>query len=92
MCKLKTASTTPSALFALAAAVLWFISAHTKVKAGKRPNNPDGFQTANIYVGSGKNEYELVETLVWQSIWSRWAAIAAGLAALCQAVAMYAPN
>lgn len=78
-----------SAILALLAAALWFVSARVKVKAGGRPNNPDGFQTTYIYIGSGDNEYELVETLVRQSKWSRLAAIAACLSAIFQSITIY---
>ncbi|MGH8443873.1 MAG: hypothetical protein ACREVL_01345 [Solimonas sp.] len=77
-----------SAVFALAAGFLWWKSSTAKVKAGKRPNNPDGFQTANIYIGSGNDEYELVETLTRQGMWNRRAAQAASAAAIFQAIAL----
>lgn len=51
---IQTITSIISALFALVAAFLWLVSARAKVKAGKRPNNPDGFQAAHIYIGSGE--------------------------------------
>ena len=77
-----------AAAFAIAAGALWWTSAVVKVRAGKRPNNPDGFQSQSIYVGSGEQQYELVETITRQSKWSAGAAMAASGAAFCQALAL----
>lgn len=65
-----------SALFAFAAAALWFLSAIVELPA----NYPLGLQAILIRV--------LGEALSRQSRLSAWAAACAGLAATCQAIAL----
>ena len=59
---------------AVAAAVLWFISARVRLQKRKLPKRG---------LGSGTDDPRAVLRMIYQqSQWSAWAAIAAGLAAL----------
>lgn len=73
-----------SALFAMSAAFFWYLSATAKVRQGDKALQDLNNESPEIYAGSTGNEYELVRTLERQSKWSRWAAVAAGLAAVLQ--------
>ena len=73
-----------SAISALVAAGLWFQSARVKVSATQTENqrNEDGTFPARIIA----NDSDFIATAFEQVRWSRWAALAAGIAALWQAV------
>ena len=75
-------------VFALGAAVCWFMAGFAKVsneEAERRrlaeAEENDGWTSASI----GIDGADLAETLSLQSRWSRSGAICAGLAAICQA-------
>lgn len=73
-----------SGLAALVAAVLWFWSAKVRVKY-KDIVEAGGFQSATILDGTT----DVLETIKAANFWSIWASIAAGLSALCQAIAAF---
>ena len=71
-----------SAMLALLAAVFWFLSS--------RPKLPD--RVPSLYGESSPEQQQVLGALRAQSRLSAWGAIAAGLAALCQAGAMLLPG
>ena len=75
-----------SALFALIAAFFWHKSSIAKVIYSPQPGG------RQIIVQQGAEKWDLIKTLVIQSIWSRRAAIMASLAAICQSVALAIPK
>jgi carbon starvation protein CstA len=73
-------------VFSAAAAVFWFLAAFTWVSSAR--NNrpwPDGWAPAQIT----ENGANVVATARRQTFWNRFAALAACLAAICQAVLAY---
>jgi hypothetical protein len=64
-----------SGVFAVSAALLWFRSATVRTPTGY----PLGLKI--------KEQSELSKAVAQQSWWSAWAALSAGLAAICQVVA-----
>jgi hypothetical protein len=75
-----------AALFGLVAAVLWWQS--TRVKVPPQPDNPHGFAEAQI-ISDGA---DFIASAREQTYWNRWAATAAAIAALSQAVAVMLSN
>ena len=83
-----------SALFAIAAAVLWFVSAVVKTPTSfaihvVRPDQqPMGNPMGAIYVGQAYSEdlVSLANALKRQSKFSAWAAICAGISATCAGI------
>ncbi|MGY4706538.1 hypothetical protein ACVNPS_02120 [Candidatus Bipolaricaulota sp. J31] len=66
-----------SAISALIAAALWFLSSKRKVKPSSKPNE-DGLEPAQIIV----NGWDLIETMKLQAKLSAWAATAAAFSAI----------
>ena len=87
-----------SALFAIAAAILWFVSAIVKTPTSfaihvVRPHLPPmGDPLGATYVGQAYSEdlISLANALKRQSKFSAWAAICAGISAFLQAVSVFA--
>ncbi|TCU61273.1 hypothetical protein EDF58_101587 [Novosphingobium sp. PhB57] len=82
-----------SVIFALAAAIAWFVSAQTispeKEMAYRRRQvaKTGGDIGGSVEMVDGNITYDLHGTLRHQGRWSRYGAIFTGLAVLCQAVA-----
>ena len=76
-----------SAVFALAAAVLWYRSATVQVPHEEKPD-ADGMYPAAIVV----DDNDFIKTAMRQALWSKRAAYAAALAALFQGVASLATS
>ena len=76
-----------SAIFAIFAGVLWLASAVAKSNAP-----PTDQQSFAAPMGTEKKPWELVATLALQSKLSAAAAIAASIAAFCQAGALLVPE
>ncbi len=74
-----------SGIAALVAAALWFISARVRVKYNP-VEDQDGFTAASITDG----DIDVLESIKRANVCSMWAAVAAGVAALCQSVASFA--
>lgn len=75
-----------SALFAIIAAVLWFYSAFgTDVYL---PSVPPAARSDQMIMIRNGRPYNLTESLFNQSKWSGYAALAAGVAALLQAIGL----
>jgi hypothetical protein len=77
-----------AALVAIIAALLWFRSATVKVPANPPPLDENGMFAAQISV----NDSDFIATAVQQTRWNKWAALAAAIAAACQAVALMLPT
>lgn len=81
-----------SAIAALCAAVLWFMSTRVSVPH-REPEPKDGWKPATISVDYGDGKYiNPFATGVLQAKWNRWAALAASAAALLQAAATMMGN
>ena len=84
MIKMMAIVTCLSVVFAIAAAILWFVSA--------RVNTPEFFHIISVQVGGGVGSghspdlEKLAEALKKQSKFSAWAAICAGESAILQAI------
>jgi hypothetical protein len=79
-----------SALAALCAGVLWFVSTRVSVPHVE-PEPIDGFAPGSILVDYGDGKpIDPFATGVLQAKWSRWAALAASAAAILQAAAICA--
>lgn len=74
-----------SAIFAGAAAILWFISAVVRVKFDDTPG-PDGM-IAGAIVDDDNND--ILASQARANWWSAWAASAAAIAAALQAIAIW---
>ena len=74
-----------SGIAALIAAALWFLSARVRVKY-KPIVDQSGFTAASITEG----DIDVLESIKRANSWSMWAAIAAGVSALCQSIASFA--
>ena len=92
-----SAITILSALFAIFAAVLWFVSAVVKTPTSfgiyvVRPFLPPMDPLGATYIGQGYSEdlISLANALKRQSRFSAWAAICAGISAFLQAVSVFA--
>lgn len=73
----------------LAACYLWFKSTRVIVRPQEQKPNSDGFYSGIVNVEHPKlGSYDPFETSIEQSKWSRWAAMAAAVAALCQALTL----
>lgn len=83
---LKSALNGIAAIAALIAAILWFQSARVSVPASETKSDRDehGMFPARILV----NNSDFIATAYEQTRWSKWAALAAGVAALAQAASM----
>jgi D-alanyl-lipoteichoic acid acyltransferase DltB (MBOAT superfamily) len=77
-----------AAFVAVIAASLWFRSATVKIPANPPPRDENGMFAAQITV----NDSDFIATAVQQTRWNKWAALAAGIAAACQAVALMLPT
>ena len=77
-----------AALVAVIAALLWFRSATVKIPANPPPSDEAGMSAAQITV----NDSDFISTAVQQTRWNKWSAVAAGIAAACQAVALMLPT
>jgi len=71
-----------SALFALIAAFFWFKSSTAKVIFVSQSGG------GQIAITQGNEKWDLIKTLVKQSVWSKRAAVMASLAAICQSIAL----
>lgn len=75
-----------SALANLAACYLWFKSTRVIVRPQEQKPNSDGFYPGIVNVEHPElGLYDPFETSIEQSKWSGWAAMAAAIAAFCQA-------
>ena len=70
-----------SGIAALIAAALWFISARARVKYTPVVDQ-SGFTAASITAG----DTDVLASIKRANLWSMWAAIAAGVSALCQSI------
>ncbi len=76
-----------SAVFALAAAILWFQSTVVKVQPNEMPDGKE------IIEGSiDANGADVVATARRQNYWNRWGALAAAIAALAQGISLLIPS
>jgi hypothetical protein len=73
-----------SALFAVSAAALWFYSAKVEVWA----DDQQGPRSDNMIILKDGRQFDVTGTAQAQSRWSAYAAVAAGLSALLQAIAL----
>jgi hypothetical protein len=73
-----------SGIAALVAAALWFVSARMRVKYEPVVDS-HGFQEAAILDGA----IDVLESIKRANFWSMWAAIAAGISALCQSITSF---
>jgi hypothetical protein len=85
---LKVGCNVISALAAIAAAALWYRSSAVTVPHDPNRQDADGTYPASISV----NGTDFIYTAVEQTRWNRYAAIAASVAALTQAVALLLPS
>ena len=79
-----------AAVFALVAAFLWYKSSVVHVKPA--PTNPGEFASAKIVVSEGQKELDFIATTREQTRWSKWAAVAACISAICQEIALLLPQ
>jgi histone deacetylase complex regulatory component SIN3 len=77
-----------AALVALIAALLWFRSATVKISVNPPDRDENGMFAAQIRV----DDSDFIATAVQQTRWNKWAAVAAGIAATFQAVALMLPT
>jgi hypothetical protein len=77
-----------AASVAIIAAFLWFRSATVRIPANPPPRDECGGFSAQITV----DDSDFIATAVQQTKWNRWAAVAAAIAAACQAVALMLPS
>lgn len=87
------AATAVSAVFAFAAAGLWFWSTKSVIEHAPNETLPGGgyaFVIIDEDQATGKR-IDVLKTAARQVSWNRWAALAAGVAALCQALATVLP-
>ena len=70
-------------VFALLAAGFWFYSAKARAPYKDKVDD-DGWTSASIT----SNGNDVIETLKKQSYWSAWVAVAAAIAAFCQAITL----
>jgi hypothetical protein len=73
-----------TASFAVISAVFWFLSASVRVPANPSPMDENGVIGAQITV----DDSNFIATAIKQTKWNRWAALAAGGAAICPALAL----
>lgn len=83
--ELKATVNVLSALCALAAAVLWLVSARVEVWV----DGQTGPRADNVVISKNGRLYDLSGTAVAQSRWSAYAAIAAAAAAALQALGLF---
>jgi hypothetical protein len=75
------------------AAALWFKSTLVIIKPSNIPPNEDGYYQETLTVEHVKyGSYEPFETAIKQSEWNKWAALAASIAALSQALNILLPD
>ena len=79
-----------AAVFALVAAFLWYKSSVVRVKPA--PTNPGGLASAKIVVSEGQKDLDFIATTREQTRWSKWAAVAACVSAICQEIALLLPK
>jgi uncharacterized protein (DUF58 family) len=77
-----------AASVAVIAALLWFRSATVKISTNPPPRDKNGMFAAQITV----NDSDFIATAVQQTRRNKWAALAAAIAAACQAVALMLPT
>jgi hypothetical protein len=71
---------------ALTSAVLWFGAAKIRISVwGDAPDRTPGAQIA-------VDDIDFFATVAEQAKWNRWAALVAGIAAMCQALALISPS
>ena len=81
-----------AAVSAIVAAGLWFWSTKVAVKYQPHPDK-DGTTQAAIIVGTDEgSDTDFIRTAYAQAMWSKRAAIAASISALCQGVALLIPS
>jgi hypothetical protein len=83
----KTALTWAAAFFSLAAAALWLKA--TIVSVTPDPKSQDAQITETF--GDGRSPVDILATAKAQTYWNKWAAIATGIATICQAIALLIP-
>jgi hypothetical protein len=79
-----------AAVFALVAAFLWYKSSVVRVKPA--PMSPGESAGAKIVVSEGQKDLDFVATVREQTRWSKWAAVAACISAICQEIALLLPQ
>jgi hypothetical protein len=80
-----------SVIAALSASGLWFYSTQAKVKPDDSARDKDGLSPLQIlHIDDEGNQWDILRTAECQVSWNKWAALAAGVAALSQAVAILA--
>ena len=76
-----------AAAAALASAMLWFGAAKTRISVwGDVPKR----EASDVQIIL--DDVDFLATVAEQAKWNRWAALVAGFAALCQAVALILPT
>ena len=90
-CKMHTAKavlTVMAAISGLVAAALWFKA--TIVSVEPDPNSHEA--QISQYSSDGGRRRDILATADAQTWWNKWAAVATGIAAACQAVALLIPD
>jgi len=76
-----------AAIFAMAAAILWFKSTIVKVPPNEEPDEAGMISTSIQADGA-----DVIETARMQNYWNRWGALAASIAALAQGISLLIPS
>ena len=84
---MKFALTVSSATFALVAAFLWYKSSVVRVKPEPSDNDEQ-----ILVVDDEEGESDFIATTLEQARWSKYAAAAASVSAICQAIALLLPD
>ncbi len=76
-----------AAIFALAAALLWFKSTIVKVQPNETPDENGVIEASIMSEGA-----DVIATARRQNYWNRWGALAASIAALAQGLSLLIPS
>lgn len=76
-----------AAIFAMAAAIFWFMSTIVRVPPNEKADQ-NGMVSASIQADGA----DVISTARRQNYWNRWGALAASIAALAQGISLLLPT